>query len=78
MSVLYLALHNVACRLSRRPGSKLLWFFELLTAPLTRPVRLWLMPGAADSRVLPVTLLVYALLWLFIVLFEHMLTASLS
>jgi hypothetical protein len=77
MSVLYLALHNVVCRFSRRPDSKLLWFFGMLTAPLTHPIRLWLMPGATDNRVLPVTLLVYVLLWLFVVVLEHWLAASL-
>ena len=77
MSVLYLLLHNIVCHLSRRPESKLRWFFGLLTAPLTHPVRVWLMPGATDSRVLPVTLLVYALLWLLVVLLEHMLAANL-
>ena len=77
ISVLYLVLHNIVYRLSRQPDSKLRWFFGLLTAPLTHPVRLWLMPGAPDSRVLPVTLLVYAFLWLMVIVLEHLLAASL-
>lgn len=38
IGVLYLALHLLVARLSRKPGSRLLWFFEVLTAPLTRTV----------------------------------------
>ena len=77
MSVLYLVLHNIVYRLSRRPESKLRWFFGLLTGPLTHPVRLWLMPGAADNRVLPAALLVYTLLWVLVIVVEHILAASL-
>jgi len=38
IGVLYLALHILVARLSSKPGSRLLWFFEVLTAPLTRAV----------------------------------------
>ena len=41
MAVFYLALHNVLARLSRNSEGKILWFFDVLTAPLTRPVRAW-------------------------------------
>jgi hypothetical protein len=34
MAVFYLALHKIVARLSRKPGSKLLWFFGVLTTPL--------------------------------------------
>ncbi len=36
IAVFYLALHLVVARFSRKPGSKLLWFFEVLTGPFTR------------------------------------------
>lgn len=68
MAVVYLALHKIVARFSRKPGSKLLWFFSVVTAPLTRPVRKWLAPGAAEDRIVSSALIFYALLWLFIVL----------
>jgi uncharacterized protein YggT (Ycf19 family) len=64
MALFYLALHKIVSRFSRKPNSKLLWFFSVVTAPLTRPIRVWMMPGAADDQVLSRSLLVYALLWL--------------
>jgi hypothetical protein len=71
MAVIYLALHKLVARLSTRPNSKLLWFFSVLTAPLTRPVRLWFMPGASDDRLLSGALFFYALLWLCLVLLDR-------
>ena len=38
IGVLYLALHILVARMSTKPGSRLLWFFEVLTGPLTRAV----------------------------------------
>jgi hypothetical protein len=64
MALFYLALHKVVSRFSRKPNSKLLWFFSVVTAPLTRPIRVWMMPGASDDHVLSRSLLVYGLLWL--------------
>ena len=39
MATIYLALHIVVARFSRAPDSRLLWFFSVVTGPLTRPVR---------------------------------------
>jgi hypothetical protein len=69
MAVVYLALHKIVSRLSKKPNSKLLWFFSIVTAPLTRPVRAWTMPGVTDDQLLSRSLVFYGLLWLcFIVL----------
>ena len=63
MAVFYLALHKIVARLSQK-HSKLLWFFSVLTAPLIRPVRAWVMPDASDDQLLSRALLFYTLLWL--------------
>ena len=64
MAVVYLALHKIMFHLSKKPGSRLLWFFDVLTAPLTRPVRRWTMPGSTDDQLLSRSLLFYGFLWL--------------
>jgi hypothetical protein len=56
MAAIYLALHIVAARLSRAPGSRLLWFFSVVTGPLTRPVRALMPPGTPEGWVRVVTL----------------------
>ena len=68
MAVFYLALHKLVFRLSQKPNSKLLWFFSVLTTPLTRPVRAWIMPGASEDQLLSRSLLFYGFLWLCLVL----------
>jgi uncharacterized protein YggT (Ycf19 family) len=64
MATLYLALHMVVARLSRAPDSRLLWFFSVVTSPLTRPVRALMPPGTPQGRVRLVTLLVLLALWI--------------
>jgi len=64
MAIIYLALHKLVARLSQKPNSKLLWFFSVLTAPLTRPVRAWTMPGTSDDQLLSKSLLFYGFLWI--------------
>jgi hypothetical protein len=69
MAVVYLALHKIVAGLSKKPNSKLLWFFAMITAPLTRPVRAWITPSSTDKQLLSRSLLFYGFLWLcFIVL----------
>ena len=63
MAVFYLVLHNIIARLSRRPDGKILWFFAVVTAPLTRPVRAWAMGDLSDHQVLGRSLLFYLFLW---------------
>ena len=62
MASIYLALHVVVARLSRAPESRLLWFFSVVTAPLTRPVRAMLPAGTPEARVRVVALGVYVAL----------------
>ena len=64
MAVFYLALHNIVARVSRKPGGKILWFFGILTAPLTSPVRAWGMSDLSDHQVLGRSFLLYLFLWL--------------
>jgi hypothetical protein len=78
VAVVYLALHWTVRRFSTKPNSKLLWFFSVVTGPLTRPVKLWILPGAMEERILPAALLVYGLLWLLIVVIEGVFKATAS
>jgi hypothetical protein len=64
MAWIYLALHMLLARLVTRPDSPVLWFFGIVTAPLTRPVRAMLPPGTPEARVRSIALAVYVALWL--------------
>jgi hypothetical protein len=64
MAAVYLALHIVFARFVRTPGSPVLWFFGVVTGPLTLPIRAWLAPGSPEPRVRLLALGVYAALWL--------------
>ncbi len=64
MAIVYLAVHKIVSRLSKKPNSKLLWFFSVVTAPLTRPVRALTMPGASEDQLLSRSLVFYGFLWL--------------
>jgi hypothetical protein len=63
MALVYLALHAIFARLISRPDSKVLWFFAVLTAPLTRPVRACMALNAPEPQVRLVALIVYGVLW---------------
>ena len=78
MAVVYLALHKFAAQFSRKPGSKLLWFFSVVTRPLIRPVRRWLAPGTEEKRIISAALIFYTLLWLFMVLLARLWTTALA
>jgi hypothetical protein len=67
MAVVYLALHAIVNRLFSKPDSKLIWFFSIVTDPLTRPVRSWVGRDAPPSQVLLVALVVYGALWICLV-----------
>jgi hypothetical protein len=67
LAVVYLTLHKIARRVSRKPDSKLLWFFSVLTAPLLRPVRAWTTPGTTEAQLLSRSLIFYLLLWLLLI-----------
>ena len=64
MAAIYLALHIAFARFLRAPDSPVMWFFGVVTGPLTRPIRRWLAPGTPDTRVRVVALVVYVGLWL--------------
>jgi hypothetical protein len=64
MAAVYLALHMLVARLIRQPQSPLLWFFGVVTGPLTRPVRALLPSNTPEPRVRMVSLAVYLVLWL--------------
>jgi hypothetical protein len=67
MAVFYLALHKLVARLSRKPDSKLLWFFGVLTAPLTLPVKRYSSPEATDDQIVSYSLIFYGLLWMVLI-----------
>jgi hypothetical protein len=65
MAAVYLALHIVLARLlpANRPSATL-WFFSVVTGPLTRPIRACLPSGTPEARVRLVSLGVYVGLWI--------------
>ena len=62
MAWVYLALHVAFARLVNQDNA-VLWFFAVVTGPLTRPVRAFMPPGTPAPRVRMVALLVYFVLW---------------
>lgn len=64
MSAIYLALHMVVARFSRNPNGLVLWFFSVLTSPLTWPVRTFLPPQTPEPRVRLIALGAWVGLWL--------------
>jgi len=64
MAVIYLALHIVIARFVTASDSRVLWFFSVVTGPLTRPVRAMMPAGASEPRVRAVALVAYFLLML--------------
>ncbi len=64
MAAIYLALHIAVARFVQAPASPVVWFFGVVTGPLTRPVRAWLAPGTPEPRVRVLALGVYVGLWL--------------
>jgi hypothetical protein len=63
MASVYLLLHVVCARFIARPGSQILGFFSVVTAPLTWPVRTLLPAGTPEARVRVIALAVYLVLW---------------
>ena len=64
MAAIYLALHILFARFVVGPASPVLWFFGIVTGPLTKPVRRFVAPGAPEGRVRLIALGVYVVLWL--------------
>lgn len=67
MAVFYLVLHKLVARLSSKPESKLLWFFDILTAPLIAPVKRWSNGAASKDQLISKALIAYAVLWLLLI-----------
>ena len=63
MAWVYLGLHVAFARFVS-PESPVSWFFNVVTGPLTRPVRAVLPPGMPERRVRTIALLVYFVLWM--------------
>ncbi|MGH6691831.1 MAG: hypothetical protein ACREF4_14265 [Gammaproteobacteria bacterium] len=63
MAWVYLGLHVVFARFVS-PDSPVAWFFNVVTGPLTRPVRTVLSPATPERRVRMVALLTYFVLWI--------------
>ena len=64
MAAIYLALHIILARFITAPESRLLWFFSVITTPLTSPVRAVLPPGIHEGRVRWITLALCVAVWL--------------
>jgi hypothetical protein len=63
MAAIYLILHMVVARFSRNPNGTVLWFFGVVTSPLTWPVRAVLPARTPERRVRLVALGMYVALW---------------
>ena len=72
VAVVYLGLHIVFSRLISKSDSKILWFFSVITLPLTWPVRAWLAPGTPESRLRFAALLLYVVLWVLLLVATEM------
>lgn len=64
MALVYLGFGLLVERWSRKPGSRLKAFAQLLCSPLTRPVAAVSAPGTSDRRILLRTTLLVGGLWL--------------
>ena len=64
MAAIYVALHIVVARFSKTPRGRLLWFFSVLTGPLTRPMRRLLPEGITESQLRYLTLAACVVIWL--------------
>jgi hypothetical protein len=77
VAVIYLGLHIVFSRLISRPDSKILWFFSIITSPLTWPVRAWLAPGTPESRLRFAALVLYVVLWVLLLVATEIVASTL-
>jgi hypothetical protein len=64
MAAIYVALHIAVARFGRNPEGRLLWFFSVLTRPLTRASRHLFPAGMTESQVRYLTLAVCVAVWL--------------
>jgi hypothetical protein len=64
MAGVYLVLHIIFARFIRAPASRTLWFFAVVTRPLTRPIRAFFPRETSDVRIRWLALGMYAAFWL--------------
>jgi hypothetical protein len=64
VALVYLGLHILFSRFITKTDSKLLWFFSVLTRPLTWPIRKRLGPQPSEARLRLLAVALYAALWL--------------
>ena len=72
VAVVYLTLHVIFSRLISRRESKILWFFSVLTSPLTWPVRTWVVPNASESRLRFLAIVTYGAIWAAVLIVTRM------
>jgi hypothetical protein len=72
VAVVYLTLHVIFSRLISRRESKILWFFSVLTSPLTWPVRTWVVPNASESRLRFLAIVAYGAIWAAVLIVTRM------
>ena len=63
-AAIYLALHILVARVSRTRDNRVLWFFSVITGPLTRPVRALLPADTPEPRVRLATHVLIVVLWI--------------
>ena len=63
MALFYLMLHILVSGIIKKPENKVLWFFSVLTEPLTRPVRALIAVEMPEQRVRLIALVFYGVLW---------------
>ena len=68
LSIVYLGLHIAFACIISRPDSKVLWFFSVLTSPLTRPLQMWTASNRPEPQRRLVALAIYGVLWVLITL----------
>ena len=76
IALFYLMLHILVSGIIKKPEHKLLWFFSVLTGPLTRPVRVWARRDIPEQRLRWLALMFYGVLWLVAVALTRLLLGS--
>jgi phage gp36-like protein len=76
IALFYLMLHILVSRIIKRPEHKVLWFFSVLTGPLTRPVRVLVSGDVPEQRLRWIALMFYGVLWLVAIALTGLLSGS--
>ena len=76
IALFYLMLHILVSRIIKKPEHKVLWFFSVLTGPLTRPVRVWFSGDLPEQQLRWIALMFYGVLWLVAVVLTRLLSGS--